>query len=91
MGRCLAGSNILRGSTEMSKALLPDMIPELQLALQGGMNERHRFLRRQLLDSLRFTESERSEIEQEIDRRMRAFRDEVTRGRTIPRVDQVTP
>ena len=87
----LGGSNILRGSAEMSKALLPDMIPELQLALQGRMTERHRFLRRQLLDCLRFTESERSEIEQDIDRRMRSFRDEVTRRRTIPRVDQVTP
>ncbi len=39
---------------------------------------------------LRFTESKLSEIEQEIDKRMRPFEDKVTRLCTIPGVDRVT-
>jgi len=54
------------------------------------MTEHHRFLLRQLFDHLRFTESKLSQIEQEIDRRMRPFQDEVIRLCTIPGVDQVT-
>jgi transposase len=54
------------------------------------MTEHHRFLLRQLFDHLRFTESKRSEIEQEIDRRMRPFEDKDTRLCTIPGVDRVT-
>ena len=51
----------------MSKGLLRNKIPELRLALEGRMTEHHRFLLRQLYDHLRFTESKRSEIEQEIE------------------------
>jgi len=47
-------------------------------------------LLRQLFEHLRFTESKRSEIEQEIDKRMRPFEDKVTRLCTIPGVDRVT-
>jgi len=54
------------------------------------MTEHHRFLLRQLYDHLCFTESKRSEIEQEIDKRMRPFEDKVTRLCTIPGVDRVT-
>src|SRR2546429_7337080 len=52
------------------------------------MTDHHRFLLRQLFDHLRFTESKLSQIEQEIDRRMRPFQDEVIRLRTTPGVDQ---
>src|SRR6202047_2478260 len=75
---------------EMSKGLLRNKIPELELALQGRVTEHHRFLLRQLYDHLRFTESKRSELEQEIDRRMLPFEDKVTRLCTIPGVDRVT-
>jgi transposase len=47
-------------------------------------------LLRQLFDHLCFTESKLSEIEQEIERRMRPFQDEVIRLCTIPGVDRVT-
>ena len=78
--RCSPRSNTLRGSPEMSKGLLLDMIARLQLAVEGPMPKRRRFLRRQLLDHLCFAESERSEIGQEIDRRMRPFQDGVIRA-----------
>jgi len=86
----LAGEQDAARLAELSKGLLRNKIPELKLALEGRMTEHHRFLLRQLFDHLRFTESKLSQIEQEIDRRMRPFQDEVIRLCTIPGVDQVT-
>ena len=86
----LAGEQDPARLAEMSKGLLRNKIPELQLALEGRMTEHHRFLLRQLFDHLHFTESKLSKIEQEIDRRTRPFEDQVTRLRTIPGVDRVT-
>lgn len=86
----LAGEQDTARLAEMSKGLLRNKIPELRLALEGRVTEHHRFLLRQLYDHLRFTESKLSEIEQEIDRRVRPFQDEVLRLCTIPGVDRVT-
>src|SRR5260370_33450559 len=86
----LAGEEDAARLAEMAQGKLRNKIPELQLALEGRMTEHHRFLLRQLFEHLRFTESKRSEIEQEIDKRMRPFQDKVTRLCTIPGVDGVT-
>ena len=86
----LAGEQDSARLAEMSKGLLRNKIPELKLALQGRVTEHHRFLLRQLLDHLRFTESKLGEIEGEIDRRMRPFEDKVLRLCTIPGVNRVT-
>jgi len=86
----LAGEQDAARLAEMSKGLLRNKIPERRLALEGRMTEHHRFLLRQLFEHLRFTESKLSEIEQEIDKRMRPFEDKVTRLCTIPGVDRVT-
>lgn len=75
---------------EMSKGLLRDKIPQLQLALEGRVTEHHRFLLRQLLDDLRHTESKIAAVEAEIDRRSRPFEAEVARLCTIPGVGRVT-
>ena len=88
--RCSPGSKRLPGSRSCPKGLLRNKIPELKLALEGRMTEHHRFLLRQLFEHLRFTELKRSEIELEIDRRIRPFEDKVTRLCTIPGVDRVT-
>ena len=90
MEAMLAGEQDAARLAEMSKGLLRNKIPELKLALEGRMTEHHRFLLRQLFEHLRFTESKRGEIEQEIDRRMRPFEDKVARLCTIPGVDRVT-
>jgi transposase len=66
------------------------LIPELKLALEGRVTEHHRFLLQQLYDHLLFRESKRKQIEEEIERRMGSFRDEVVRLCTIPGVDRVT-
>src|SRR3981081_1138434 len=74
----LAGEQDAAQLAEMSKGLLRNKIPELKLALEGRMTEHHRFLLTQLFEHLRFTESKRSEIEQEIDKRMRPLAPKVT-------------
>jgi transposase len=86
----LAGEQDSAQLAEMAQGKLRNKIPELKLALEGRMTEHHRFLLRQLFDHLRFTESKLSEIEQEIDRRMRPFEDQIARLCTIPGVDRVT-
>ena len=86
----VAGEQNSAQLAEMSKGLLRKKIPELQQALQGRVTEHQRFLLRQLLDHLRFTEGKKREIEAEIERRLRPFPDEVARLCTIPGVDRVT-
>jgi transposase len=86
----LAGEEDSSRLAEMSKGLLRNKIAELQLALEGRLNEHHRFLLRQLYDHLLFTEEKLREIEQEIAKRMRPFEAEVARLCTIPGVDRVT-
>jgi transposase len=86
----LSGEQDVAQLAEMSKGLLRNKIPELKLALEGRMTEHHRFLLQQLYDHLLFTESKRKQIEEEIERRMRPFQDEVVRLCTIPGVDRVT-
>jgi len=54
---------------EMAQGRLRHKIPERRLAMEGRVTDPHRFLLRQLLDHLKFTESKRAEIEAEIDRR----------------------
>ncbi|HEY6332885.1 MAG TPA: IS110 family transposase [Blastocatellia bacterium] len=75
---------------EMSKGLLRNKRADLRLALEGRVTEHHRFLLKQLMDHLRFTEARMEDVEQEIERRMQPFRDDVDRLRTIPGVEQVT-
>jgi transposase len=86
----IAGQQDSEQLAEMSKGLLRNKIPELRLALEGRVTDHHRFLLRQLLDHLKFTESKMAEIEAEIDRRLRPFEEEVARLCTIPGVERVT-
>jgi transposase len=86
----LSGQQDSARLAELSKGLLRNKIPELKLALEGRVTEHHRFLLRQLYDHLRFTESKMEQIEEEIERRMHPFQDEVVRLCTIPGVDRVT-
>src|SRR5213594_2914373 len=75
---------------EMSRGLLRNKIPELQLALEGRVTGHHRFLLRELLDHLYFVESKMRRIEQEVEERLGPFQSEVARLCTIPGVDRVT-
>ena len=86
----VAGQQDSEQLAEMAQSRLRHKIPELRLAMEGRVTEHHRFLLRQLLDHLKFTESKMAEIEAEIDRRLRPFEEEVARLCTIPGVERVT-
>ena len=84
------GTEDSRQLSEMAKGLLRNKIPELRLALEGRLTDHHRFMLKQLLDQLRFTESKLTEIEAEIQRRLRPFDEQVARLCSIPGVDRIT-
>ncbi len=88
--RIVAGQQDSEQLAEMARGRLRHKIAELRLAMEGRVTDHHRFLLRQLLDDLKFTESKMAEIEAEIDRRMRPFEEEVARLGTIPGVERVT-
>jgi len=75
---------------EMSKGLLRNKRDELRLALEGRVTEHHRFLLKQLMRHLRFTEARMDDVEQEIERRMEPYQDDVKRLCSIPGVERVT-
>jgi transposase len=75
---------------EMAKGLLRHKIPALREALTGRVTAHHRFMLRELLDDLDHAEAKMMTVEQEIDRRLRPFQDDVARLCTIPGVDRVT-
>ena len=51
---------------QMARKGLRKKLPQLRLALQGRIRDHHRFLLRQLLEELRFTEEEINELDQHI-------------------------
>lgn len=75
---------------EMAKGLLRNKLPQLRLALEGRVTDHHRFMLKQLLDHLRFTESKLAEVEAEVERRLFPFEEQVVRLCTIPGVDRIT-
>lgn len=75
---------------EMAKGLLRNKIPELKLALEGRVNDHHRFLLNEMLDDLRHIESKMTKVEAEIEGRLGPFEEQVARLCTIPGVDRLT-
>jgi transposase len=75
---------------QMAKGLLRNKIPELKLALEGRVNDHHRFLLNEMLDDLRHIESKMTKVEAQIEGRLRPFEDQVARLCTIPGVDRIT-
>jgi transposase len=86
----IGGENDSHELAEMSKGLLRKKRAELQLALEGRVTEHHRFLLKQLMRHLRFTEERMDDVEEEIARRMAPHQEDVDRLCTIPGVDRVT-
>jgi transposase len=65
-------------------------LPQLRLALQGHIREHHRFLLRQLLDELRFTEDKISELEQRIQHCMGPYHRAITLWTSMPGIRLTT-
>ena len=77
-------------SAEMSQGLLRNQRAELPLALEGRGSEQHRLLLKQWMRPLRFPEARMDEVEQEMERRMEPYPDDVKRLCSIPGVERVT-
>ena len=73
-----------------AKGLLRRKLPQLELALEGRVNEHHRFLLTRLMQHRRFVEGQIVELEQEIARRLQPVEEVVVRLCTIPGVDRVS-
>jgi transposase len=86
----IAGEQDTETLAQMAKGLLRNKIPELKRALEGRVNEHHRFLLSEMLDDLSHVESKMEKVEAEIERRLRPFENEVARLCTIPGVDRLT-
>ncbi|MFZ3329129.1 MAG: IS110 family transposase [Candidatus Acidiferrales bacterium] len=75
---------------QMARKGLRKKLPQLRWALQGHIRERHRFLLRQLLDELRFTEDKISELEQRIQQCMRPYHRAITLWTSMPGIRLTT-
>jgi transposase len=86
----IAGEQNATALAELAKGLLRNKRPALREALAGRVTAHHRFMLRELLDDLDHAEAKMTTVEEEIDRRLRPFQDDVARLCTIPGVDRVT-
>lgn len=86
----LQGETSAEKLAEMARGQLRKKLPALQLALEGSIQEHHRFWLRQLLDHLNFLEGKIAELEQEIVIRCRPYQEAIQRWDTIPGVDLIT-
>lgn len=80
----IEGQTDVEQLADLAKTTLRRKIPQLRLALDGSLNEHHRFWLRQMMDHLEFLEGKIFVIEQEIDRRSRAYEDAIALWITIP-------
>jgi len=75
---------------EMARGQLRKKLPALRLALEGSIQEHHRFWLRQLLDHWNFLEGKIAELEQELMIRCSPYQEVIQRWDTIPGVDLIT-
>ena len=66
-----AGEDDPEKLAQMARKGLRKKLPQLRLALQGRIRDHHRFLLRQLLEELRFTEEKINELDQRIQAQIR--------------------
>jgi transposase len=86
----IEGESSAEKLAEMARGQLRKKLPDLRLALEGSLEQHHRFWLRQLLDHLNFLEAKIAELEQEIVIRCRPYQEVIQRWDTIPGVDLVT-
>jgi transposase len=72
---------------ELAKRKLRSKIPELELALEGRVEEHHRFLLKLQLDRLERVESDIAFLEQRLQEKLKPYADQLARLDQIPGVD----
>ena len=76
---------------DLARTTLRRKIPQLRLALDGSLSQRHRFWLRQMMDHLEFLEGKIFVLDQEIDRRSRLYEDAIALWITIPGIWVCSP
>jgi len=74
---------------ELAKGRMRDKIPDLKLALEGSVQEHHRFLLRLQLRRLKRTDEDLAELEQRIDERLGPYREQQALLVQIPGIDRI--
>jgi transposase len=80
----IEGQTDVEQLADLAKTTLRRKIPQLRLALDGSVNQHHRFWLRQMMDHLEFLEGKIFVLEQEIDQRSRPYEDAIALWITIP-------
>lgn len=75
---------------QMARKGLRKKLPQLRLALQGQIRDHHRFLLRQLLEELRFTEEKINELDQRIQQCMLPHHHAISLWTSMPGVRMTT-
>ncbi len=73
---------------ELAKGLLRKKIPELELALEGKLEEHHRFLLKLQLDRLERVETDLAALEQRIQEKLQPYTAQLTLLQEIPGVER---
>lgn len=74
---------------EMAKGALRKKIPQLRLALEGKVTPHHRFMLRQWLDSLDFTDRKIAALDKQIEEKTRPFEPTLQRWMQVPGLRRV--
>ena len=85
-----ASGRTMLQAAQMARKGLRKKLPQLRLALQGNIRDHHRFLLRQLLNELRFTEGKIDELDQRIQQCMRPYQHAITIWTSMPGVRVTT-
>jgi transposase len=80
----IEGQTNVEQLADLARTTLRRKIPQLRLALDGSLNQHHRFWLRQMMDHLEFLEGKIFVIEQEIDRHSRPYEGAIALWITIP-------
>ena len=84
----IAGKATPQEMAELAKGLLRKKIPELQLALEGKLEEHHRFLLQLQLDRLQTVGKDLDKLEQHIQERLQPYATQQALLQEIPGVDR---
>ncbi len=83
----IAGKASAQEMADLAKGLLRKKIPQLELALEGKLEEHHRFLLKLQLDRLETAEKDLAFLEQRIQEKLNPYAAQLTLLQEIPGVD----
>jgi transposase len=83
----IAGKASAQETADLAKGLLRKKIPQLELALEGKLEEHHRFLLKLQLDRLETTEKDLAFLERRIQEKLNPYAAQLTLLQEIPGVD----